>query len=120
MEKGMKFSAKLDSPPMDESMFNQLVGSLIYLTTKTWSHFFVNYISHFMAAPKSKHWVAAKHVLWYVKATSNFGILYGEHKDPRLIGFTYSDWATSTDDRKSTPGYVFSLGISAITWTGKK
>jgi hypothetical protein len=37
-----------------------------------------------------------------------------------LCGYTDSDWAGSVDDRKSTFGYVFSLGMDAVTWTSKK
>ena len=37
-----------------------------------------------------------------------------------LVGFTDSDWASNPDDRKSTVGYVFSLGSGPITWPCKK
>lgn len=37
-----------------------------------------------------------------------------------LVGFTDSDWAGDPDDRKSTAGYVFSLGSGPITWSCKK
>ncbi|XP_057858983.1 secreted RxLR effector protein 161-like [Cryptomeria japonica] len=73
-----------------------------------------------MTAPKVDHWVVTKCVLRYVKGTSDFGLLYSKSHDPRLIGYTNSDWAGSVDDRKSTSGYVFSLGSGAVTWTSKK
>lgn len=121
MEKGPKLSTNSNSPPVDGTTFRQLVSNLIYLTaTRPDLNFVVSYISRFMTAPKASHWVAAKRVLRYVKGTSNFGILYGRCKDPKLIGYTNSDWAGSVDDCKSTFGYVFSLGIGAITWTSKK
>ena len=37
-----------------------------------------------------------------------------------LVGFTDSDWAGNPDDRKSTAGYVFSLGSRPVTWACKK
>eukprot|EP00253_Pinus_taeda_P036077 PITA_36077 len=54
--------------------------------------------------------------------------LYGLKKAPRacveasplLVGFTSSDWASDLDDRKSTAGYVFTLGSGPITWACKK
>lgn len=46
--------------------------------------------------------------------------LYTRSSDPTLSGYTDSDWAGSVDDRKSTAGYVFSLGSGAITWASKK
>ena len=37
-----------------------------------------------------------------------------------LVGFTNSDWVGDPDDRKSTAGYVFSLGSGPVTWACKK
>jgi hypothetical protein len=37
-----------------------------------------------------------------------------------LVGFTNSDWADDLDDRKSTAGYVFILGLGPVTWACKK
>eukprot|EP00253_Pinus_taeda_P002676 PITA_02676 len=39
---------------------------------------------------------------------------------PLLVGFTDYDWAGDPDDRKSTAGYVFTLGSGPITWACKK
>eukprot|EP00253_Pinus_taeda_P024337 PITA_24337 len=39
---------------------------------------------------------------------------------PLLVGFTDTDWAGDLDDRKSTAGYVFTLGFGRITWACKK
>jgi hypothetical protein len=39
---------------------------------------------------------------------------------PLLVGFTDSDWVGDPDDRKSTTGYVFSLGSGPVTWACKK
>eukprot|EP00253_Pinus_taeda_P006503 PITA_06503 len=41
-------------------------------------------------------------------------------ESPLLVGFTDSDWAGDPDDRKSTAGYVFTLGLRPITWACKK
>eukprot|EP00253_Pinus_taeda_P035373 PITA_35373 len=121
MEPGLKLSAQSSSLPVDETSFRQLVGSLIYLTaTRPDISFAVRYISRFMFAPKADHWIAAKRVLRYVCGTSNYGILYTRSSDPILSGYTDFDWAGSVDDRKSTAGYVFSLGSGAVTWTSKK
>ena len=37
-----------------------------------------------------------------------------------LVGFTDSDWVEYPNDRKSTTGYVFSLGYGPVTWACKK
>jgi len=116
METGPKLSAQFDSPPVDETLFRQLVGSLIYLTTtKPDLSFAVSYISRFMTNPKTNHCIAAKHVLHYVHGTSDYGLLYTRSATPQLSGFTNSDWVGSTNDRKSTSGYVFNIGSAAVT-----
>eukprot|EP00253_Pinus_taeda_P032049 PITA_32049 len=54
--------------------------------------------------------------------------LYGLKQAPRacaeasplLVGFTDFDWASDPDDRKSTIGYVLTLGSGPITWACKK
>eukprot|EP00253_Pinus_taeda_P027265 PITA_27265 len=54
--------------------------------------------------------------------------LYGLKKAPQacveasplLVGFIDSDWAGDPDDRKSTAGYVFTLGYGPIAWACKK
>eukprot|EP00253_Pinus_taeda_P007283 PITA_07283 len=43
-----------------------------------------------------------------------------EEASPLLVGFTDFDWAGDPDDRKSTAGYVFTLGSGPITWACKK
>eukprot|EP00253_Pinus_taeda_P033599 PITA_33599 len=121
MEPRLKVSTQSSSPLVDETLFKQLVRSLIYLTaTRPDINFAVNYISRFMSTPKADHWIEAKHVLCYVRGTPDYGLLYTWSSDPTLSGYTDSNWAGSVDDRKSTAGYVFSLGSGIVTWTSKK
>eukprot|EP00253_Pinus_taeda_P024075 PITA_24075 len=54
---------------------------------------------------------------------SKEGIFFSQpnaEASPLLVGFTDSDWAGDPDDRKSTAGYVFTLGSGPITWACKK
>ena len=37
-----------------------------------------------------------------------------------LVGFTNSDWSGDPDDKKTTVGYVFSLGSRHVPWACKK
>eukprot|EP00253_Pinus_taeda_P002827 PITA_02827 len=52
--------------------------------------------------------------------TITYGIHYAANCSLNLIGFTGSDWAGDTIDRKSTSGYVLSLGSGPICWSSKK
>jgi hypothetical protein len=89
----------------------------MYLTnTKPYIYFAVNTLSHFLVELIHVHLVAAKHVVRYLKGTLDCGLSYDGDDDFRLSGYTYSDWAGSVSDKKSTSGCFFSLGSSMISW----
>eukprot|EP00253_Pinus_taeda_P005569 PITA_05569 len=52
--------------------------------------------------------------------TITFGIHYATGTALNLLGFTDSDWARDSIDRKSTSGYSLSLGSVPICWSSKK
>ena len=56
----------------------------------------------------------------YVVGALDYGIWYSHVSNFRLYGFTDNDWAGSLDDRKSTLGKIFSLGLGEITWSSEK
>jgi hypothetical protein len=75
-----------------------------------------------MERPTEMHVAAVKRILRYLKGSLSFGIWYknGNGDDLQLIGWTDSDYAGDSDDRKSTSGYVFKLDSGAISWSSKK
>ena len=106
---------------VDETLFKQVVGSLMYLTaTRLDLMYGVSPISRFMSYPIESHWLAAKKLLRYVKGIIELGILYKKGDYTDLIAYTYSDFAGDLDDRKSTSGFVFLLSSGAISWSSKK
>jgi hypothetical protein len=111
-----------DSDPVDPSLYQQLVGSLMYLvnTPRPYILFAVNTLIQFQVEPKHEHWIAAKHVLRYIHGTLNYGLRYTASSDIQLHGFIDSDWAGSTKDRKSTSRMCFSLGSLMISWGNRK
>eukprot|EP00253_Pinus_taeda_P014519 PITA_14519 len=120
-QSGVKLSVSCTSPEVDATLYRQLVGKLLYLThTRPDLSFVVGLVARFMQNPRESHWKAAKRILRYVRGTVQFGIHYSAKAAPLLVGFTDSDWAGDPDDRKSTAGYVFTLGSGPITWACKK
>jgi hypothetical protein len=75
-----------------------------------------------MERPTEIHVAAVKTILRYLKGSLSFGIWYknGNADDLQLIGWTDSDYAGYSDDRKSTSGYVFKLDSGDISWSSKK
>eukprot|EP00253_Pinus_taeda_P002066 PITA_02066 len=120
-QSGAKLSVTYTSPEVDATLYHQLVGKILYLThTHLDLSFIVGLISRLMQNPHESHWKAAKRILRYVRGIVQFGIHYNAKASPLLVGFIDSDWASDTDDQKSTAGYVFTLGSGPITWACKK
>ncbi|XP_048491380.1 secreted RxLR effector protein 161-like [Beta vulgaris subsp. vulgaris] len=101
--------------------FRSMVGGLNYLLhiRPDITHS-VSVISRFMHNPTQQHMGAAKRILRYVAGSVDFGIWYGKSSSFRLFGYSDSDWAGCSEERKSTSGYIFSLGPGAVSWSTKK
>ena len=106
---------------VDSMMYRQLIGSLLYLVhTRPNICFVVSALSQFMTDSRHVHWIAAKHVLRYLRGTIAYGLRYTSTRSVTLSGYTDSDQVGSAVDRKSTLGYCFSMGSVMISWTSRK
>eukprot|EP00253_Pinus_taeda_P011635 PITA_11635 len=61
------------------------------------------------------YWKATKHVLRYLKGTTQFGLWYRQIEGANLQGFTNADWVGKPSNRKRTSGGIFSVGLAAIS-----
>ena len=121
MDANLKKLASSDSQMVDPTMYRQLIGSLMYLVnTRPDICFAVSTLSQFMVEPRHEHWIAAKHVLRYLKGTVGYGLRYTAEGGLKLQGYTDSDWAGSAVDRKSTSGCCFNIGSAVISWMCRK
>ncbi|HEV7737933.1 MAG TPA: Ty1/Copia family ribonuclease HI [Chlamydiales bacterium] len=77
-------------------------------------------LSQYLENPGQGHWTAALRVIRYLKKTRKYQLTIGGKQQLTLSGFSDSDWAADTDDRRSTSGYTFSLGNGSISWRAKK
>ena len=74
------------------SKYRQLIGSLMYLVnTQLDICFVVNVLSQFQVEPRHDHWVAAKHILKYLRGTIHYCLKYARRNDVQLIGYTDFD-----------------------------
>jgi len=105
---------------MDPSSYRQLVGSLMYLVnTRLDICFDVNILSQFQLEPHYDHWIAAKHILRYLRGIIHHCLKYNS-KEVNLISFTNSDWGGGDTDGRSTTGGCFILGSVMISWMSIK
>jgi hypothetical protein len=66
---------------------------------------------------------AAKHILRYLKGTSNVGLTYSKQPKElanRLYCYVDADHASDSDDHKSVGGYMLMLCSAAISWSSQK
>lgn len=118
---GCKLSKDEGGELVNETYYKQIVGSLMYLTaSRPDLMFVVSLLSRFMSQPTEMHFQLAKRVMRYLKGTTSYGIFYKKQEHEELVAFTDSDYAGDLDDRKSTSGYVFLIGGSAVSWASKK
>jgi hypothetical protein len=97
--------------------YQALVGSLLYLAANTGadlSHA-VGILSRFMTYPTTPHWEAAKHVLRYLKGTSDLGLRFRGHTSTSNQGvcgweiYSDADFAADVDKRRSATGAVMMM-----------
>ena len=74
-----------------------------------------------MEAPAADHYAVVKHLLRYVAGTVDYGCAFVRGRgELKLTGYSDSDHAGDTDDRKSTSGMIFFLGESPVSWQSQK
>ena len=79
----------------------------------------VNQLSQVMVKP-TIFWKAGKHVLRYLKGTSEYGLWYKKIDAVNFHGFMDADLAGSPTNRKSTSGGIFSIRSTTISWYNRK
>ncbi|PNX59866.1 putative copia-type protein, partial [Trifolium pratense] len=103
------------------TLYRQAIGALQYLTnTRPDIAFAVNKLSQYMSTPTIDHWQGIKRILRYLQGTKNQSLHIKPSTDLNIAGFSDADWATSTDDRKSTGGQCVFLGDTLVSWSSRK
>ena len=74
----------------------------------------VGVMSRFMSRPGKQHWEAVKWILRYLRGSSDT-CLYFTCASLKLQGYVDADFAGDIDSRKSTTGFVITLGGTTIS-----
>ena len=112
--------------------YRGIVGSLLYLAmwVRPDISFAVSQLARFQSCPSEEHYVAAKHLLRYVKGTVQQGITYSatprsssplgiskmQDRTQVLHGYVDASWGEDMDTRRSQTGFAFMFGNAAISW----
>ncbi|KAE8711146.1 putative ribonuclease H protein [Hibiscus syriacus] len=108
-----------EAEDMAKVSYSNDVGCLMYAMVCT--HFDlahdVSQVCKYMSKPGKQHWKAVKWIFRYLKGTVGHGIIFCSQRDnPLVVGYVDSDYAGDLDNRRSTTGYVFTLGGGPICW----
>ena len=106
-------------------LYQSMVGSLNYLMTVARPDIAhaVGVVSRYSANPNQRHMDAVRRVYAYLKKYPDIGPIYSATSSQslcELVGFVDSDWAGCHDTRRSTTGWVFTLGGCVIAWASRR
>ena len=78
----------------------------------------VGVISRYMNNPTKVHSIEEKWILRYLRGTTNQALCFGG-SNIALQGYVDADMAGDRENRRSTTGYVFSVGGTTVSWVSK-
>jgi hypothetical protein len=98
------------------------IGALIYLTSCTQPDiaFPVNLLARYSYAPTQRHWNRVKHVLSYLRGTTDMGFFYLHCSNPQLVGYANASYLSDPHKGRSQTGYLFTYGNTVISWRSVK
>ena len=101
--------------------YRKAIGSLVYLATATRPDisWIISKLSQYLENHGTEHIASLKRVFRYINGTKTYYLSY-KPSSGQLQGYCDSDWAGDTTDRRSTSGYVFTLGGTPIAWKTRK
>jgi len=78
----------------------------------------VGAVRSYMNNPRKEHWMIVKWILKYLRGTTNQSLCFGG-SNISLQGYVDADMACDRDNRRSTTGYVFTVGGTNISLVSK-
>jgi hypothetical protein len=105
-----------------EVSYLSAIGALMYLAncTRPDIAFSVNLLARYSSAPTLRHWNEVKHVLRYLRGTTDMGLFYPNKSNPQLVGYADAGYLSDPHKGRSQTGYLFTYGNTAISWRSVK
>ncbi|GJS03423.1 retrovirus-related pol polyprotein from transposon TNT 1-94 [Tanacetum coccineum] len=116
-----KLDKDLQGTPVDATLYRDMIGSLMYLTSSRPDLIFVVCLCvRYQAKPTKKHLNAVKRIFRYLKGTINMGLWYSKDTDMSLTAYSDADHVGCQDTRRNTSGSAQFLGDKRVSWSSKK
>ena len=93
------------------------IDALMYLVncTRPDITFSVNLLARYSSTPTKRHWNEIKHILRYLRGTSDMGFYYSKESKSQLIGYTNVRYLFDPHKVRSQMGYIFTYGGTTIS-----
>jgi hypothetical protein len=94
----------------------------MYLANCTWLDipFSVYLLARYSSAPTRRHWNEVKHVLRYLRGTTDMGLFYSKGSNSQLIGYADVGFLSDPHKGRSQTRYLFTCRSTAISWRSVK
>jgi hypothetical protein len=105
---------------MSKVPYSSTIGILMYamVCTRPDIAHAVGVVSRYMNNPGKEHWEGVKWILRYLRGFATHTLCFGG-LETILHGYINSNMAGDKDSRRSTKGYVFTIGGTTISWIFK-
>ena len=121
MSSSTSISTNPTSVDVNATLYQQMIGSLLYLTTSRPDILFAAILCvRYQAYPKESHLLALKRIFRYLKYISNLGLWYPRDYEFKLVEYTDSDHGGCGINYKSTSEGAQMLGDRLSCWSDKK
>ena len=116
MEVNVKYMKDEGDLLPNPTLYQRLVGSIIYLTTNRPGILYdIHQFSQFMSFPRHLHYVALRHIIWYLKGSSTCRLLFPKASSLQLMAYNNVDWAGCLNTHRSTIGWCMFIVDALIS-----
>ncbi|XP_049352614.1 secreted RxLR effector protein 161-like [Solanum verrucosum] len=111
-----------EEPLGPEVLYLNAIGALMYLANARRSgiEFYVNLLATYSSFPIRRHLNGIKHILRYLKRTSDMGLFYTNKDSTYLVGRTDAGYLSDPHKARSQIGYLFTYEGTTISWQSTK
>ena len=110
------------SPPADQDRYREAIGKLLWIArcTRPDILFRVIQLAQYVSKPTIIQWGAITHLIRYLGATRDYGIVLNQAPTHLLTLYTDSSHGDWQMDRKSVTGYVMFINGGPVDWCSWK
>uniref|UniRef100_A0A2N9GLH0 Reverse transcriptase Ty1/copia-type domain-containing protein n=1 Tax=Fagus sylvatica TaxID=28930 RepID=A0A2N9GLH0_FAGSY len=98
------------------------IGALMYLAncTRPDIAFSINLLARYSSIPTLRHWNGVKHLLRYLRGTTDMGLFYPNKSNPQLVGYANAVIFLIHTKVDHKQGILFTCGNTTISWRSVK